>query len=89
MKAEKLPFWKNLQTENVHQRVAARTASPGLSRGRKMRKRHTFRLRLPGEHPSAPDPPGLGTPRTQASAGLEVPILRSPGPKLHPARFST
>ena len=29
LKAVKLSSWKNLQTEDVHQRATARTASPG------------------------------------------------------------
>ena len=39
----------------------------------------TFRLGLPWRHHSTPDPPGLEAPRTQASAGPEVPC-----PSSHP-----
>ena len=46
---------------------------------RRKRKMLTLRLGLPWGHHSTPDPPGLEAPRTQASAGPEVPC-----PSSHP-----
>ena len=80
MKAEKLSSGKSLQSEDVHQEATEKAERKwAIPRRKKRRKMHTVCFRLSWGHHSTPGPSGLEAPRTQTSAGQEVPC-----PSSHP-----